>query len=196
MAVHKLTDPKEVERICQKYLDDCKQSRDDNMVTLKNNSRVTYGSWPSTEGLALALKIGYSTLMRYISQAPDEDERERTYGDRESVSPSNDLALDSSIALDNPSSLSTPDSECRKIEECEGKEGYENAQKAIRECLARVRLEIISQITDAADSGMIDSKVVQLRLSRLGIAAKVEQDNTKKIEFVNYDADDMKALFT
>ena len=82
------------------------------------------------------------------------------------------------------------------IEECEEEEGYKIAQQQIRETLARVRLEIIRQVTEAADCGMIDSKIAQLRLSRLGIAAKVEQDNTKKIEFVNYDADDMKALFT
>ena len=82
------------------------------------------------------------------------------------------------------------------IEECEEEEGYKIAQQQIRETLARVRLEIIRQVTEAADSGMIDSRIAQLRLSRLGIAAKGEQDNTKKIEFVNYDADDMKALFT
>ena len=186
----KYTDPDEVERICQKYLDDCKKSRDDNMVTLKNNSRMTYGSWPSTEGLSLALGISHGHLLRLISQAPDSSERERTYGDRESVSLLE--TLNESNELSTQDGVNTLDHVVRNQDDLE----YENAQNDIREVLARVRVEIIRQVTEAADSGMIDSRIAQLRLSRLGIAAKVEQDNTKKIEFVNYDADDMKALFT
>lgn len=196
MPKYKLTDPEEVERICQKYLEDCRISRENNMVTLKNNSRMTYGKWPSTEGLALALDISYGHLMRLISKAPDNG-GEGDYRGCEGVLSSNDLDLDGdsvqdTVSTDRSSSSNADSSKSSKLVS----DGYQEAQRAISECLARVRLQIVDEITEGADSGQIDSKIAQLRLSRLGIAAKVEQDNTKKIEFVNYDADDMKALFT
>ena len=192
MPKYKLTDPGEVDRICQKYLEDCRISRENNMVILKNNSRMTYGKWPSTEGLALALDISYGHLMRLISKAPDHDndERERTYGESESVSTSNDLAIDGDSTLDTPSTVSDALSNVLVSKE------YQEAQRAVSECLARVRLRIIDEITEGADSGQIDSRIAQLRLSRLGIAAKVEQDNTRKVEIVGYTASEINELFT
>jgi hypothetical protein len=197
----KYTDPAEVERICQKYLDDCKQSREENMVTLKSGAMHTYGKWPSTEGLALALGISYGHLMRLISEATDSYERERTYGESESVSLSSDLALDGdttqdTVSLDRSSVSSTSTDKSDIDSSLDADKEYEEAQKQIRAALARVRLRIIEEITDAADSGMIDSKVVQLRLSRLGIAAKVEQDNTRKVEIVGYTPKEIGELFT
>ena len=193
MPKYKLTDPDEVERICKKYLDDCRDSREKNMVILKSGAKHTYGKWPSTEGLALALDISYGHLMRLISKAPDNDndpERERTYGESESVS---------LLETDNESNeLSTQDGVNTDVDDSTGNyaKGYREAQRAISETLARVRMQIIDEVTEGSDSGMIDSKIAQLRLSRLGIAAKVEQDNTRKVEIVGYTPAEIGELFT
>lgn len=195
MPKYKLTDPDEVERICQKYLADCKKSRDDNIVTLKNNSRMTYGKWPSTEGLALALDISYGHLMRLISKAPDNG-GEGDYRGCGGVPSSNDLAIDGDTAQDTVSTDRSSSSNADNAKSSDRvSDGYQEAQRAISECLARVRLQIIDEITEGADTGMIDSRIAQLRLSRLGIAAKVEQDNTRKVEIVGYTPDEIGDLF-
>ena len=188
-----LTDPAEVEVTCQKYLDDCKADREANTVTLKSGARMTYGSWPSTEGLALALGISYGHLMRLISKAPDNG-GEGDYRGCGGVAPietdneSNEVCTQDTLG--NVDTRDVRDS-VKVIRDRERKE----AQQEICETLARVRLEIIREVTEAADCGLIDSKVAQLRLARLGIAAKVEADNSRKVEIVGYSAEDISALF-
>ena len=190
----KLTDPAEVERICRAYLDDCAVDRERQTVILKSGAHATYGEWPSTEGLALALGISYGTLMRYISQAPDNG-GEGDYRGRESVPPSNSPSeILSSIQDTDSTALITGDRGDTR-DDLDTQDEYEHAQREIRETLARVRVEIIRTITQATDNGLIDSKIAQLRLARLGVAVKAEGDTGRKLELVGYTADEISDLF-
>lgn len=192
----KLQDPAEVERICRKYLDDCAADRANQTHTLKSGALVTYGEWPSYEGLSLALGIDVRTLERYISKAP-VDGGEGGYRGCRGV-PSSNSQTDSLNSTKETDSTALKTGDIVYTQECvdyvDG--GYEDAHFEICRILARVKTEIIQQVTNGADSGQIDSKVAQLRLGRLGIVGKVEGDNTRKIEFVNYTADEVKALMT
>lgn len=197
---HKLQDPDEVERICRQYLDNCAESRAAARVQVKNGEYRTYGKWPSMVGLALALGIDKGTLQRYIAaHKPDNDiERERTYGESESVLSSNSRTDNLSVAQDTSScdlialDASNADKQYKSDSDIE----YEEAQRQIRGTLARTRDEIEDTIFQGSSTGLIDSRTAAMLLGSFGYSDKPTQDNTKKIEFVNYDADDMKALFT
>lgn len=75
------------------------------MVTLKNNSRVTYGSWPSTEGLVCSLAFHTLTLCALSSVSDNGGEGDYgVWGRTTLVTP---LNQDSPVTLDNLVPLST-----------------------------------------------------------------------------------------
>ena len=130
------------------------------MVTLKNGSLWTYGRWPSLEGLAIKLGISDRVLFRYLQEARkadqlDEYERERTYGESESVTNVNNTTSTKYLSVYRMDA--------------------EKAQEDIRHVLARTRQEIIATVMQGGQCGLMDAHICSILLARFGITAAADK---------------------
>lgn len=197
-AQHALTDPEEVERICNEYLAECREEREKNTITVKNGERRVYAHWPSIEALALRLHVHPATLKRYLAEARRDEEGARGdyRGDGDSLS--NFLSQDSNATQDGHNADTVAQETGKTLEDVERKEKEcreYKAHKAICDTLARVRTEIICDIIYGADTGLMEPRAAQARLASFGIG-KDEADNSRRVVLEGYTADDLKDLMT